>query len=517
MRPSSYLLAPLLVALTSCSVGPDFERPAAPDDTAYDSSPLPTATAASKDNAVTVQSFAAGKDIPSQWWTLYHSKPLNDLMAKALAANPDLKAAQASLRAASENLAAGESVLFPSVTGDIGTSRQKTSGAGNGGNFPGALYTLHNASVGASYVLDIFGAARRSVEELEAQKDYQDFQVKAAYLSLTSNVVTTAIQEASLRAQIDAAEKIIAAETRQLDLTQQQFKQGSVARSALLTQQNALAQSKATLPPLEKQLALIRHQLSILCGETPSHEPGAKFLLSSLELPGELPVSLPSKLVEQRPDVRAAEANLHAASAAIGVAEANRFPQIALTANIGDEANNLGRMFFPGSGIWSAGFDITQKLFDAGQLEHQQGAAEAQFDVAAAQYRKTVLTAFQDVADALRALQSDAEALDFNRTAEKTASENLKLTQERFNAGAVSAIDLFVAEVTELQARTNRIKAEAQRYADTAALFQALGGGWWNAVPDEAPQAASAPVPDHNNKDSDSEQPATTIQAWRHE
>jgi NodT family efflux transporter outer membrane factor (OMF) lipoprotein len=502
-------------------VGPDFNRPDAPKDTSYESTPLPESTPVADKGTLPTQHFSAGKDVPAEWWTLFRSKSLDALLTKAVAANPDLQAAEATLRQAQESEAAGDSVLFPSITGSFDTTRQKTSGQSYGGQFPGSLYTLHNASVSASYVLDVFGGSRRQIEELESQTDYQKFQLRAAYLTLTSNVVTAAIQEASLRGQIAETKKIIAAEVKQLDLVKQQLAFGGVTRLVVLQQENLVATSKATLPTLEHQLAQIRHQLSVYCGDTPSHDPDAKFELSSLELPTDLPVTIPSQLVEQRPDIRAAEANLHVASAAVGVAEANRLPQITLSANIGDVATNLGKMFYPGTGIWSAGFDISQSVFDAGQLEHEQGAAEAEFDAMAAQYRSIVLQAFQNVADALNALQADAEALNLTNVADRTATEELKLSEDRFKAGAISSLELLNSQVTAQQAHINRVKAEAQRYADSAALFQALGGGWWNAkipgdVTTEEKSADIAPAAT-NTSDADINKPVASLQLWRHE
>ncbi len=477
--------AAMLAALTTaCALGPDFERPAAPAVSGYDSAPLPAATESAGDKQQGSQAFAAGQDIPAEWWTLFHSDDLDKLIAQALKNNPDIAAAQASLRAAQEDTAAGEGILYPTVTGDFSTTRQKTAGSAFGGSFPSQLYTLHNATVSVSYGLDIWGGSRREIEELTAEEDYQRFQLEAAYLTLTTNVVTAAVQEASLRGQIEATKNILANETRQLSLLREQLQLGGVAKTAVLAQEATLAQFRATLPPLQKQLAQVRHQLSALLGQTPDKAPEAEFTLTSITLPDTLPVSLPSKLVEQRPDIRAAEDNMHAASAAIGVAEVNRLPQITLSADIGSAATNLGKLFTPGTGLWSMGFDVSQTLFDAGTLAHKQGSAEAQYDAAAAQYRKTVLTAFQDVADTLRALQEDAITLRSENEAERAASGSLQLTREQYKEGSVGYVALLSAEQTEQQTRLALVQAQAQRYADTAALFQALGGGWWNRQTD---------------------------------
>jgi NodT family efflux transporter outer membrane factor (OMF) lipoprotein len=470
----------LIALLAGCAVGPDFERPDAPKTSNYDSDALPVKTEAADNTNGASQAFANGEDIPAEWWTLYHSEPLNQLIKQALKANPDLKAAQAALREAQEDYAAGSGYLFPTVSGQFDTTRQKTSGAAFGGSFPGFLYTLHTATVSVSYGLDLFGGTRRAIEELEASTDYQRFQLEAAYLSLTSNVVTTAINEASLRGQIAATKQILAEEDKQLEVTQNQLDAGAINKAPVLALKATREQTRATLPVLEKQLSQTRHLLSVLVGQLPSKAPEATFDLTKLNLPETLPVTLPSQLVEQRPDVRAAEANLHAASAAIGVAIANRLPSFTLSADIGSEANNLGKLFTPGTGIWSAGFSVAQTIFDAGTLEHKEGSAEAAYDVAAAQYRKTVLGAFQDVADVLRALQSDAQTLKADVEAEKVAADSLALFKQQFDAGSASYLDVLSAEQTEQKAKLAVVQAEAQRFADTAALFQALGGGWWN-------------------------------------
>jgi NodT family efflux transporter outer membrane factor (OMF) lipoprotein len=293
-------------------------------------------------------------------------------------------------------------------------------------------------------------------------------------------VVTTAIQEASLRAQIKATQEIIKAQTRQLDLVKQQFELGGASKVDVLLQQTTLEQTRTNLPPLERQLAQNRHRLTVLTGELPSNELVAQFKLSDLHLPEELPLSLPSKLVQQRPDVRAQEALLHAASAQIGVATANLLPDFTINANVGSIATRLGDMFVPGSAIWSLGGNILQPIFHGGGLIHQRRAALAAYEQAAAQYRSTVLLAFQNVADTMSALEFDAAGLKTQDAAVKAAFDTLELTQLQYQIGAVSYLPLLISERSYHQARITQITAQTRRYADTAALFQALGGGWWN-------------------------------------
>ena len=499
----AFLIAISLQA--GCAVGPDFETPAAPNVKAYDPQGLPEKTVEADSTNGVSQKFAPGANIPAEWWTLFLSEPLNKLITKALAANPDLQAAEAALRQAQENLYAGEGAFFPGVDGKLGATRQKISSSalgggsvgsgGSGGRIP--AFTLYNASVDVSYPLDVFGGIRREVEGLEAQKDAQRYELEAATITLTANVATAAIQEASLRAQIAATKEIIDDEKKQLDLLKQQFEAGAVAKAAVLAQQATLAQTLATLPALDKQLAQTRHQLTALAGQLPSEELEATFELSQLHLPETLPLSLPSQLVEQRPDIQAATAQLHAASAAIGVATANMLPQITLTGSYGISASSLASLFSPGTAVWSFGAGLLQPLFHGGELLHKKRASEAAFDQAAAQYRSTVVTAFQNVADSLRALESDAEALKAQVAAERAAADSLNLTREQYKAGAISYLSLLTAEQALELAKIARVQAEARRFADTAALFLALGGGWWQrgASPENL-NTAPAPADD---------------------
>ena len=465
-----------LALVAGCAVGPDFKTPPAPTDAGYSTDPLPKQTASSSVTGGNAQRLIDGQDIPGQWWSLYHSEPLNKLVETALKANPDLDAAQAALREAQENVLAGNGALFPTVTGSLAPSRQKQQI----GSFGSTIYSLYNAGVNVSYTIDIWGATRRNIESLEAKAQFQRFQLEASYLSLTSNLVTAVITEASLRGQIQATKEVIDAETQSLDTVRRQVALGGAARADLLNQQSTLAATQATLPPLQKQLAQERNLIQVYAGRFPNQDAGEQFDLATLVLPGELPVSLPSKLVEQRPDVQAAEANLHAASAEIGVALANELPQLTITANIGLEAGQLAKLFEANSLVWGLGSSATGTIFDGGKLLHTKRAADAAYDQAAAQYRSTVLSAFEDVANALRALTSDADALTAELAAETAASDSLALAQAQLKVGGISYLTLLTAEQNYQQARIGLVKAQAARYADTAALFQALGGGWWN-------------------------------------
>jgi len=490
-RARGCLLA-LGVALTGCAVGPDFERPAAPDVEGYTTAPLSAKTVSAGITGGEEQRFVQDLDIPGQWWTLFHSSALNTLIDEALKNNPTLPAAEAALRQAWENVYAAQGAFFPTAVVGYSPSRNKTA---TGVVFTSASsgkpwFTLHTAQVVVAYAPDVFGGTRREVESLGATAEFQRFQVEAAYLTLTSNVVAAAVQEASLRGQIAATEEIIKIETQALGILHKQFELGQVAGADVAAVDATLAQAQATLPPLHQKLAVQRDLLTALIGRFPSQEPAEKFDLASLQLPQELPVSLPSKLVEQRPDVGAAEAQLHAASAAIGVAIAARLPQFTLAGNAGTIANQISQLFItPGTAFWTFAGNVAQTVFDAGTLLHKERAAVAAFDQAAAMYRSTVITAFQNVADALHAVQSDAETLKAAFAAERAAFKSLEIARRQLQLGAISYLGLLTAENTYNTALLALVQAQASRYADTAALFQALGGGWWNRT-DVAPPKA---------------------------
>ena len=477
----------ICITMLGCAVGPNFRRPEAPDTAAYTVRPLPEMTASAPVAGGEAQRFISKQDIPDQWWTIFHSQELDQLIRMALEDNPTLLAARSTLRQAQENLNAGYGGLSPSVDAQASVSRQKVSGAAigqQGANI--SPFTLYNASVSISYALDIFGGVRRELESLQSQVDYQKFQLEGAYLTLTSNIVTSAVKEASLRAQIRSTRDIIDAQDQQLKVVEKQFQLGGVSRSDVLAQKAQLAQTRATLPPLEKDLDQTRHQLSVLTGRLPSEAGLPEFNLDGLKLPQELPVSLPSELVRQRPDIRASEALLHAACAQVGVATANLYPQVTLTGRYGSEATKAGDLFKGSTAVWDIGAGLLQPVFRGGELTARRRASIAAYDAASAQYREAVLQAFQNVADVLRALDGDALALKAQADAEIAARDALELTRQQFQLGAVSYLTLLNAERGYQQVRIGLIQAQAARYADTAALFQALGGGWWNRRPQDS-------------------------------
>ncbi|HTY98738.1 MAG TPA: efflux transporter outer membrane subunit [Rhodocyclaceae bacterium] len=491
--------AALATALAGCAVGPDFHRPGPPAETGYTAQPLAAATPSSSAPNGAGQRFIVGRDIPDQWWALFHCAALDDLIRQALERSPTLGAAQAALRQARENLDAERGgLLYPSVNAQLAASREKVAGASlglpSGGGNP--TLTVINGTLDAGYNPDVFGGNRRRIEGAAAQVDLANYELEAAYLTLTSSIAATAVKEASLRGQRHATDEILAAQEKQLALVQRQYELGAVPRTTLLSQQTQVASTRATLPALDKALAQTRHQLAVLAGRAPS-EPGLpEFTLDALHLPEDLPVTLPSALVRQRPDILASEASLHQASAQIGVATAALYPQFSLTAQYGRSAATWAGLGDPHNIVWSLLAAVAQPLFNGGQLSAQRRAAVAAYDQAAQQYRQTVLLAFENVADALRALDADAGALAAVADTDALAKKSLDLAEAQYRLGALGHPALLDAERQYYQAHLNLVQAQANRLADTAGLFQALGGGWWNRaapladVPTAMPTAA---------------------------
>ena len=487
MRHVHKLCATYLILLSSsllfagCAVGPNFKKPTAPNVAGYLPTQPSTTTNVPNISGGETQQFVQNRDIPGDWWTLFHSTPLNDLIERALKANPSLKAAQAALVVARENILAQRGAYYPTVSAGFTASRQKTSvllsPVPNANVFNFSLYT---PQVSVSFVPDVFGLNRRTVESLQAQEQQARFALAATHITLSSNVAAAAIQEASLRGQIDATRQLIAINTAMVQILREQYAQGYVAQLEVAAQESQLAQVTATLPPLQKQLAQQRDLLTELSGGFPSEELPAEFEFSSFQLPQELPMSLPSQLVQQRPDVLQAGGNLHVASAQVGIAIANRLPSFNLTADAGSMALAFSQIFGAGTGFWDLAAGVTQPIFDGGTLRHRQRAAEAGLTQAEEQYRSVVLTAFQNVADTLNALQQDGDALKAAAAAEEAAGITLTQTKNQVEAGYISYLALLSAEQAYQQAAMALVQAQSNRYADTAALFQALGGGWWN-------------------------------------
>ncbi|CAB3626091.1 efflux transporter outer membrane subunit [Achromobacter pestifer] len=475
----------LLALVSGCAVGPDFKTPAAPEVASYTA----THDAAPVSGA---QQLQAGADIPGEWWKLFHSDVLDGLVRQALDANPTLEQARASLRQATEDLNAETGGrMLPSVDGKLSVARQKVDPSAYGvpvAELP-PPFTLYNASIDVSYTLDVFGGNRRVLEGMAAQVDYQTHELQAARMSLAANVVTAAIRQADLSERAAATRELLAAQVRQQDIMRQRLDAGGIAQADLSNQELLVAQTRATLPPLDKQLAQVTHQLAIYLGQPPAALAMAPLRLADLSLPAQVPTGVPSALTRQRPDILAAEALWHKASADVGVATANQYPQFTLTASFGSQRTHAGDLS-DGLNVWSLGLGLVQPLFHGGELRARKRSAEAAYEAAAAAYRQTVLEGLRQVADALRAVQTDGEAYQAYDDAWRRAADAERIAQGRYQAGGISHLNLLDSQRQLLQTRIARTEADAARYADTAALLQALGGGWWNE-----PVAPPAAVP----------------------
>lgn len=474
--PCSFPLASaaLCTLLSACAVGPDFDRPAAPDVASY--------TPAQDAQPAGAQQFQAGADIPAQWWRLFRSDELDRLVRQALDASPTLEEARARLRQAQEDLSAETGGrMFPSVDGNLSVARQKVDPAAFGIPVaePPPPFTLYNASIDVSYTLDVFGANRRALEGLAAQMDYQAHELQAACMSLAANVVTAAIRQADLSERLTATRELLAAQIRQQDIMRQRLDAGGVALADLRNQELLVAQTRATVPPLEYQLSQVTHQLATYLGVAPAALQSPPLRLADLTLPPDVPTGVPSALTRQRPDILAAEALWHKASADVGVATANLYPQFTLTASFGSQRTRAGELA-DGVNVWSLGLGLVQPLFHGGELRARKRSSEAAYDAAAAAYRQTVLDGFRQVADALRAVQTDNDAFAAYDDAWRRADEAGRIAAGRYQAGGISHLSLLDSQRQVLQTQISRIQADAARYTDTAALLQALGGGWWN-------------------------------------
>lgn len=490
MRLIAGLVAGL--SLTGCAaVGPNFNAPAAPGVATYNQH-VAAKTDAAPDVALgSAQQFVAGQAVPSAWWQSFYSDKLDALVEQALSASPSLAAAQATLRQAQQTYAAqAGSTRYPVVSAKLGAQKQKTNNSGIGMAGGERIYELYNAGVNVTYNLDLFGGNKRSLEAYAAQADYQQYQLQGARLTLAANVVVTAMSQAQYDAQIKATEAIIAAQQQQLDIAHQRYQLGAITQSDLLSLQTVVAQTRATLPALHTRLAQTRTLLATLIGTTPAEAQLPQFTLADFSLPTELPVVIPSALVRQRPDIQASEALFHAASAQYGVAVASAYPQINLSANLGSQALAASSLFGAGSIVWGLASQLVQPLFNGG-LKAGIKSSEASFDVAAANYRVTVLQAFRNVADVLQLLESDAQTLQAQASANQSAQAALRLVAQQFKLGSVSYLQLLTAQQQAQQTQIALATAQAQRLIDTAALYQAMGGGWKNEVSTEQPNLSA--------------------------
>jgi NodT family efflux transporter outer membrane factor (OMF) lipoprotein len=463
--------------LGACAVGPDFVRPAPPGAGRYTREPLPAATVSADGQA---QQFAPDAALSADWWRLFKSAQLDAVVRLAIANNPTLQAAEASLRQSQDNLRAGYGVYYPRVDAEAGASRQRTAPLQQGLKTSNSIFNLVTLSGTVSYAIDVFGGERRTVEGLRAQTDYQRYAVMAADLTLSANVVNISIARAAYAAQIRATEQLIDLEGQQLHLAEVQFSSGTIAYSNVLSKRSLIAANQALLAPLQQKISQAEDLLATLEGVVPSKATLPDIELTELAVPIDLPVSLPSDLVRQRPDILSAEAQLHVASANIGVATAAMFPSFSLSGTYGAASNRFSTLSAASGRFWSIGPSATIPVFQGGALWYGRKAAIDAFQQSQAAYRETVLGAFAQVADSLKALEHDAEALKAQADAKLAAGEALSLLQANYRAGLVAYPDVLVADVQAHEATIAYLQAVAQRHQDTVALFAALGGGWWN-------------------------------------
>ncbi len=475
--------AAALAALSSCAVGPAYNKPPPPKVQGYTAAPAAASIPAAPSNpgaAGSAQMLEYGAAVNPEWWKGFGSSALDQLVEQALQHNPDLVAAQATLEEAQYNLKAAKSVFYPQVSLGLAGERTRVSGAASGGLAGSQLYNLYTGEVSISYYPDVFGLNRLVTRGEQAQVDVARDQLAAARLTIEGNVVNTALDLAALEEEVAASAQTIGDQRKILDLTRTQYRLGSASQFDVLTQESQLASSEARLPQLEQARDQARHLLATYLGEFPSVTGNLRTpTLADLHLPATVPVSLPSTLVRERPDILAAEAQLRAANAQVGEAVARMYPNLQLTGDFGDQSNNGGTLFDPASRIWNLAASLVLPLFEGGALEAQKHAAEAAYRAVFANYRSTVLGAFRNVADVLRALQHDSAMLDAEARALQSARQAFALVRVQYRTGAVDYLSLLTSETQYQNARLAYVQAEAQRYADTAALYVALGGGEW--------------------------------------
>ena len=470
------LVLSLLMLSSACMVGPDFSRPAAPAQEAYLPEPTPAAVTAEGQ----AQRFVPGGEVAPDWWRFFQSAPLDTLVRQAISHNLTLQAAEARLRQSQDTLMAGYGVFYPQLDAHFGASRERSSLVQQGLSTNGSIFNVLTLSGTISYTFDVFGGERRAIEGLQAQVENQTWLTQAAYLTLTANVVNTAIARAAYVAQIEATQQLIELQRQQLQSTQAQVRSGTAPYSSTLSLQSLIATNEALLPALQQKVSQAEHLLATLEGVMPADARLPDIRLTGLSLPENLPVSLPSVLVRQRPDILSAEAQLHQASADIGVATAAMFPSFSLTGTYGTGGSSTGSLFGSAGRFWSVGPSIDIPVFEGGRLWYGRQAAIDAYQQASANYRQVVLVSFAQVADVLKALEYDAQVLQKQAEAQVAAQEALRLLQANYRSGLVTYLELLVADVQLHQVNIAYLQALAQRHQDTVALFVALGGGWWN-------------------------------------
>ncbi len=465
--------------LEGCTVGPHYHPPTSPAVGTYTPAPQPSQTVSARGLAGGAQHFDADAALPAEWWTLFQSPQLNRMVRQALENSPTLAQAKAKLREAQEDLHARTGATkYPSITGSASVQEEQPNLAAYGIPLPNpSPFTLLNGSIAVSYALDLFGANRHLIEGLRAQTEYEAWQLTGARQMLAGNVLTAAIRQAQLRSQIELTQRMLALQQQELSIVEQRLRAGGASEAEVRSQRTTVAQLQADLPPLELQLDTVNDQLALLMGRPASEAQVETVRLEDLHLPSDLPLSLPSALVRQRPDIRAAEALLHQACANVGVATANLYPQIVLTGSGG----GIGTKFTSGGDLWNVGASLTQPIYNGGALRAEKRKAEAAYQEAGSVYQQTVLQAFREVADELYAITHDAEALQARSEAADAAEDAYQIASRRYQFGGISRLALLDAQRQQLQTTFDRTTAAANRFADSATLIEALGGGWWNA------------------------------------
>ena len=493
-RAALRLTAGLGALLAGCTVGPDFVPPPEPQVQSFAEEPVDVSVS---DPREAQQRLALGKKIAASWWSLMRSPQLDKVLQQAIADSKTIAAAKATLAQAQEAVTATAGGLYPQVNLNASISRQKPNPEAQGIQQPSSIFNLYTIGPSVTLPLDIFGETKRQVEQQDALAQFQSQQLNAAYLTLTGNAVNQALAIASARAQIKAVEAIIADDEHNLKSVEEELKVGSSTKIDLESARSQLATDRNQLPPLRQQLSVAKHALSVLAGKAPAEWSPPDFELADFKLPPELPVTLPSEIVHQRPDILAAEAQLHAATAAVGVATAQLYPNLSLSASFSQQALTTGPLFTAASSIWSAAGNLTAPIFHGGTLTAQKRGAEDAFQATLANYQQTVLTSFGQVADTLKALEHDAQLVDGQRRALDSAQASAELTRTSFESGQANLLQVLDAERLLQQARLGYVRAVAQRYQDTAQLFIAMGGDWasWRAQAGAAPGLASAPAP----------------------
>jgi NodT family efflux transporter outer membrane factor (OMF) lipoprotein len=486
-RAALPLLSALLVS--ACTVGPDFKAPQPPAISTY----------AAKGDAPAPddQRVALGKQIQGDWWAGFQSAPLNDVVKLALAGNEDAEAAKERMAEAEEDVNAAEGALLPQVSLGTTAGYQKYGKALFGPlNFNIPPFGYYSLGPTVAFPLDVFGGQKRTVEQRKALLEYQHFELDAAYQSLVAHVAAEALALASARAELDTLNAIITDDQRNVDLVQSAIDAGSGTRVQLVSAQTQLVEDRALLPDLKQNEVVARHALAVLVGKAPAEWSPPEFALGDFTLPAELPVSLPSELVRRRPDIQAAEAQLHAASAAIGVATANLYPNFNLTATVTQQALTPGALFNSISNAYSLAANLTAPIFNGGKLSAEKRAAIDNYKAMLALYRQTMIAAFSNVADRLQALANDADRVRAEEAAAQTAAESLDLARKSFQAGNSGILDVIDAERRNAQAQLSFTRAKSRRLMDTAELYLALGGS-----PITPPASSVPPDPENQSQD----------------